>query len=161
MPTPKGTKPWNAGTGKGWTDKRGYQWAYVTENGRRVARRLHRIVMERHIGRKLEPWELVHHKDGNTQNNDISNLEIMQFGEHTAQHHLGGRKSEDTRRTMEAFGLMREQLKRERLIKSDLLEALEKIADATMSQFANQSHMNNWMKRTAIDALLKARGGEA
>ena len=71
----KGSKPWNAGTGKGWIDQRGYKWQYVTENGRKVARREHRIVMEANIGRKLEPWELVHHKDGNTSNNAIENLE--------------------------------------------------------------------------------------
>ena len=61
---------------RGWTDKRGYRWLYVSENGRRVARREHRVLMERHLGRKLEPWELVHHKDGNPQNNAIENLEL-------------------------------------------------------------------------------------
>ena len=29
MSTPKGTKPWNAGTGQGWTDKRGYRWRFA------------------------------------------------------------------------------------------------------------------------------------
>ena len=37
----------------------------------------HRLVMEQKIGRPLEPWELVHHKDGNKQHNDPSNLEVM------------------------------------------------------------------------------------
>jgi hypothetical protein len=124
MPAAKGSVPWNAGRGKGWTDKRGYQWLYVTENGRRVARRAHRVVMEAHIGRKLDPWELVHHRDGNPANNDIANLEITDWGSHTAEHHTGGRKSEDARRSMEAFALMREQLRREREIKEELLAAL-------------------------------------
>lgn len=44
-------------------------------------------------------------------------------------HHTGGRKSEDARRSMEAFALMREQLKREREIKADLLEACRVLVD--------------------------------
>lgn len=124
MGAPKGTKPWNAGTSQGWTDKRGYKWLYIYENGKRVARREHRVLMEAHLGRKLEPWELVHHKDGDTANNTISNLELMEWGKHTSEHHKGGRKAEYARRTMEAFALLREQLKRERDAKTDLLEAL-------------------------------------
>ena len=125
MPTPKGTKPWNAGTGKGWVDKRGYRWLYVNEGGRQVARREHRVIMEAHLGRPLEPWEIVHHKDENKSNNSIENLEVMEFGKHTAMHHIGGRKSEDAKRSMEAFAIMREALKRERALRADLLEALE------------------------------------
>lgn len=36
----------------------------------------HRLVMERHIGRYLEPTEVVHHIDGNPRNNDILNLKL-------------------------------------------------------------------------------------
>jgi hypothetical protein len=127
MPVAKGNTPWNAGTSKGWTDKRGYRWLYVSENGRRVARREHRVLMERHLGRKLEPWELVHHKDGNPQNNAIENLELVEWGAHTTEHHKGSRKSEDARRSMEAFALMREELRRERALRAELLEALRRV----------------------------------
>lgn len=37
----------------------------------------HRIVMENHIGRILDRKEIVHHKDDNKKNNDISNLELI------------------------------------------------------------------------------------
>lgn len=36
----------------------------------------HRLVMAQHIGRMLEPHEVVHHKDHNRQNNAIENLEL-------------------------------------------------------------------------------------
>lgn len=124
MGAAKGTVPWNAGNGKGWTDRRGYRWQYVHENGRRVARREHRIVMEQHLGRKLDPWEIVHHRNGDTSDNRLGNLELTEFGPHTTSHHTGSRHDEDARRSMEAFALMREQLKREREVNADLLAAV-------------------------------------
>lgn len=39
--------------------------------------REHRLVMERTLGRYLTLEEVVHHKDGNTQNNDPENLEVF------------------------------------------------------------------------------------
>ena len=125
MPAAKGSVPWNAGTSNGWTDKRGYRWLYVTENGKRRARREHRVVVEQSIGRRLEPWEVVHHKDGNPSNNAIDNLEVVEFGAHTAEHHAGSRKSYEARRSMEAFALLREELKAERALKAELLTALQ------------------------------------
>jgi len=37
----------------------------------------HRYIIAQHMGRCLYPGEVVHHKDGNKTNNDLSNLEIV------------------------------------------------------------------------------------
>jgi hypothetical protein len=37
----------------------------------------HRLVMEKKIGRRLRDGEVVHHVDGDTANNDPSNLELF------------------------------------------------------------------------------------
>lgn len=46
----------------------------------------HREIMEHYLGRKLSKQEVVHHKDGNKQNNDINNLELMDPGKHASLH---------------------------------------------------------------------------
>lgn len=48
----------------------------------------HRKLMEKHIGRRLLRTEFVHHKDGNTMNNKIENLELLSHGrtEHAKFH---------------------------------------------------------------------------
>ena len=46
----------------------------------------HRLVMEEYLGRILEPDEVVHHRDGNKQNNTIENLEVLLNGQHISDH---------------------------------------------------------------------------
>lgn len=48
--------------------------------------REHRIVMQEHLGRELTSDEVVHHKDKDKLNNDISNLEVMTNEEHSRMH---------------------------------------------------------------------------
>jgi len=57
---------------KTWLDKHGYP--QMTVGGRGVP--IHRVVMERMLGRKLHPDETVHHKDGDRTNYAESNLEL-------------------------------------------------------------------------------------
>jgi hypothetical protein len=46
--------------------------------------RLHRLIMVEYIGRPLKENEEVHHKDGNTFNNDLSNLELLDHNVHSS-----------------------------------------------------------------------------
>ena len=48
--------------------------------------RAHRFIMQEHLGRPLTKDEVVHHKDHNTLNNDISNLELMDKITHCRLH---------------------------------------------------------------------------
>lgn len=46
----------------------------------------HRVVAEAKFGRRLQGGEQVHHKDGNKQNNDPDNIEILTIAEHRFEH---------------------------------------------------------------------------
>ena len=57
-----------------------------------------RFIMEQILGRKLERYEIVHHKDGNKLNNTPDNLVVMTLKEHTRLHMAGIAKSEESKR---------------------------------------------------------------
>ena len=70
----------------------------IRVNGKKIDE--HRYVMEQYLGRKLSRDEVVHHKDGNKENNDIENLELMSLSEHSRQHMLGNTPSEETKQKL-------------------------------------------------------------
>lgn len=70
-------------------DRNGYILIWVGKEVTRSGYALeHRLVMEKKLGRKLKPEEVVHHKDEDVTNNRLSNLELKPGRrEHLWDHH--------------------------------------------------------------------------
>jgi hypothetical protein len=68
------------GTG---TIQNGYRWFNLSTG--RIPE--HRLVMEKHLGRPLEKFEVVHHINGNRLDNRVENLLIMTRGSHNSHHY--------------------------------------------------------------------------
>jgi hypothetical protein len=70
----KGHKPWNTGNMNPYFDKSIGYWK-VSVNGKEI--KYHRHIMEKEIGRKLTEEEVVHHIDGDKNNNEPENLYLF------------------------------------------------------------------------------------
>lgn len=73
----------------------------VKDNGKTTTKSYPRILMEESLGRPLEPYEDVHHKDEDPSNNSIENLEIINHGKHQQLH---SKKYYDKQATCEVCG---------------------------------------------------------
>jgi len=71
-----------------WVDARGYVQVALGGSSRQIGE--HTLIGMLAIGRELLPNEMVHHIDGNRQNNDPENLKVVTRSEHAKIHRLGG-----------------------------------------------------------------------
>ena len=63
-------------------------------NWNRHHKYFHRWVMEQHLQCALTSDEIVHHRDSNPRNNDLSNLELMSRAEHCRLHRMHCRRKD-------------------------------------------------------------------
>lgn len=78
-----GFHSWRRPDGGFYIDSRGYAVSGF-DKGKPIL--VHRMVMENHLGRKLNSNEIVHHIDLNKMNNDIDNLYLCSASEHLTAH---------------------------------------------------------------------------
>ena len=64
-----------------------YKYKALKINGVRIDE--HRLIIERHLGRKLGRNEVVHHENANKRDNRIENLVVMSLSEHSSLHSKG------------------------------------------------------------------------
>ena len=75
---------WNRKPETWWLNQRGYIEGRVwISDTIQICVKQHRWIMEQHLGRPLSATEDVHHKNGNTQDNHIDNLTVLDHGAHS------------------------------------------------------------------------------
>jgi hypothetical protein len=77
------------GVEKGWfKSNNSFKKIYLSKRVNGKKEKLHRIIMEKYIGRKLKSKEVVHHIDGNPKNNSIKNLKLFKNQSEHMRHHI-------------------------------------------------------------------------
>lgn len=93
----------------------------------------HIYAMEMHLGRKLDKGEIVHHKDENTLNNYIDNLQVMTIGEHIKHHKTGKKHSLETR---EKISLAKQNMSPETRAKISFSKRRENLSSETREKMS-------------------------
>lgn len=73
-----------------------YEGYYIIIAGKYEGKKLHRAIYEDYHKITLLPTTIIHHKDEDTKNNCILNLEMMSWSEHSKLHHTGRKHSVET-----------------------------------------------------------------
>lgn len=69
-------------------EENGYIVQYINGYNKKGNAKVHRLVMEQYLGRKLLNDEVVHHINENKKDNRIENLQVMTKREHSRMHRI-------------------------------------------------------------------------
>ena len=134
--------------GTAYLDKRGYYCISSSKEGNR-AKKLHRLIYEDYHGIKIPKGMQIHHIDGNTTNNDPSNLQMVSISEHNKIHKVGntncvGRKlSDETKHKMSIKA-------KERWTNPENRQKMSEIRTKKFATIAKASTTHNGKQRYAI-----------
>ncbi len=142
-----------------YVSPRGYRVISITQDGKRKQVPEHRYLMEQHLGRKLQPDEVVHHLNGNPTDNRIENMQVVKFDAHTVLHHIGAKRPDRSRKHMQILANYREENKRLRELNADLLAAAQDlVSDASKTNDPFPSVVVRQSKLAKLQAAI-ARAG--
>ncbi len=105
-----------------------------------------RIRMMLHLNKWLETWEIVHHKDGNKENDSIDNLEVLNASEHSSNHNAGIKKPKKPEGWRAAHALKPEIIDR-------INEIAREMKETDSRGIINCSEISRRLKKEGIDVV--------
>ena len=72
--------------------RKGYVVLKLNKNGKERRMKRSRAYYQYFNRIELNPFDIIHHRDGNKENDDIRNLDLITTEEHITLHHAGKRK---------------------------------------------------------------------
>ena len=82
---------------KSSTTQHGYSSVTLSVNGKKIRKYIHRLVAEYYLGFQEKGGRVINHIDGNKQNNNISNLEIVSSSENLLHAYKMGLKEKNNK----------------------------------------------------------------